>query len=53
MGTWNGIIFSPQPKITYSFSGHELPAELPKHLIPPSKREEDAIYPTLDSWTSL
>ncbi|VDK77133.1 unnamed protein product [Onchocerca ochengi] len=35
--------------INLKLEGHELPAELPKHLIPPSKREEDPIYPTLDS----
>uniref|UniRef100_A0A1I8EFT6 Uncharacterized protein n=2 Tax=Wuchereria bancrofti TaxID=6293 RepID=A0A1I8EFT6_WUCBA len=35
--------------INLKLEGHELPLELPKHLIPPSKRDEDPIYPTLDS----
>ncbi|MCP9264472.1 EH domain-containing protein 1 [Dirofilaria immitis] len=35
--------------INLKLEGHELPTELPKHLIPPSKRDEDPIYPTLDS----
>ncbi|VDK80563.1 unnamed protein product [Litomosoides sigmodontis] len=35
--------------INLKLEGHELPTELPKHLIPPSKREEDPIYPSLDS----
>ncbi|VDK48491.1 unnamed protein product [Anisakis simplex] len=34
--------------INLKLENHELPAELPKHLIPPSKREEDPMYPTLD-----
>ncbi|CAB3397020.1 unnamed protein product [Caenorhabditis bovis] len=34
--------------INLKLEGHELPLELPKHLIPPSKREkQDAVYPTL------
>uniref|UniRef100_A0A914ZPV3 Achaete scute target 1 n=2 Tax=Parascaris univalens TaxID=6257 RepID=A0A914ZPV3_PARUN len=34
--------------INLKLEGHELPTELPKHLIPPSKRDEDPIYPTLE-----
>ncbi|VDM48902.1 unnamed protein product [Toxocara canis] len=34
--------------INLKLEGHELPAELPKHLIPPSKRDEDPMYPTLE-----
>ncbi|VDN55985.1 unnamed protein product [Dracunculus medinensis] len=34
--------------INLKLEGHELPNELPKHLIPPSKRDEDPIYPTLE-----
>ncbi|PAV90034.1 hypothetical protein WR25_07655 [Diploscapter pachys] len=36
--------------INLKLEGHELPLELPKHLIPPSKRnlEKDPVYPTLD-----
>ena len=38
------------------FAGHELPMELPKHLIPPSKRNlaKDLVYPTLDDeWMQM
>lgn len=34
--------------INLKLEGHELPSDLPKHLIPPSKREEDPMYPTLE-----
>ncbi|CAJ0582457.1 unnamed protein product, partial [Mesorhabditis spiculigera] len=40
--------------INLKLEGHELPSELPKHLIPPSKREllnggaEDNVYPALE-----
>uniref|UniRef100_A0AC34RBJ7 Uncharacterized protein n=1 Tax=Panagrolaimus sp. JU765 TaxID=591449 RepID=A0AC34RBJ7_9BILA len=36
--------------INLKLEGHELPAELPKHLIPPSKKESsnDGVYPTLE-----
>ncbi|CAI4224661.1 unnamed protein product [Auanema sp. JU1783] len=34
--------------INLKLEGHELPNELPGHLIPPSKRNADAVYPTLD-----
>ncbi|KAL3986155.1 Dynamin family protein [Acanthocheilonema viteae] len=33
--------------INLKLEGHELPTELPKHLVPPSKR--DPIYPSLNS----
>jgi len=37
--------------INLKLDGHELPAELPNHLIPPSKKEmvETGIYPKLDT----
>ncbi|KAE9553606.1 hypothetical protein FO519_003201 [Halicephalobus sp. NKZ332] len=34
--------------INLKLEGHELPADLPKHLIPPSKKEVDGVYPSLD-----
>lgn len=36
--------------INLKLEGHELPAELPKHLIPPSKKEgvDGGMYPTLE-----
>ena len=34
--------------INLKLEGHELPAELPKHLVPPSKRDQDEVYPRLD-----
>ncbi|KAJ1363189.1 hypothetical protein KIN20_022998 [Parelaphostrongylus tenuis] len=34
--------------INLKLEGHELPVELPKHLIPPSKRETETVYPKLD-----
>lgn len=36
--------------INLKLEGHELPIELPKHLIPPSKRSEaeDGIYPAVE-----
>ena len=34
--------------INLKLEGHELPLELPKHLIPPSKKDADAMYPTLE-----
>lgn len=37
--------------INLKLEGHELPSELPKHLIPPSKKEivESGLYPKLDN----
>lgn len=37
--------------INLKLEGHEVPNELPRHLIPPSKKNNlsDTIYPTLDS----
>nr|CDJ88426.1 Dynamin and EF hand domain containing protein [Haemonchus contortus] len=34
--------------INLKLEGHELPVELPKHLVPPSKREMEPVYPKLD-----
>ncbi|CCD72162.1 Dynamin-type G domain-containing protein [Caenorhabditis elegans] len=35
--------------INLKLEGHEIPSELPKHLIPPSKRgEQDPVYPSLN-----
>ena len=34
--------------INLKLEGHELPNDLPKHLIPPSKKPVDGVYPTLD-----
>ncbi|KAK5967066.1 hypothetical protein GCK32_002135 [Trichostrongylus colubriformis] len=34
--------------INLKLEGHELPVELPKHLIPPSKRDMEPVYPKLD-----
>ncbi|KAH7710200.1 EH-domain containing 1 [Aphelenchoides avenae] len=36
--------------INLKLEGHELPAELPRHLVPPSKKNEngDSMYPPLD-----
>lgn len=34
--------------INLKLEGHELPVELPKHLIPPSKREQESVYPNLE-----
>jgi len=34
--------------INLKLEGHELPVELPKHLIPPSKRDAETVYPTLE-----
>ena len=35
--------------INLKLEGHELPLELPRHLIPPSKRDDsDPVYPKLD-----
>lgn len=34
--------------INLKLEGHELPNELPKHLVPPSKKDTDGMYPTLD-----
>lgn len=34
--------------INLKLEGHELPAELPAHLVPPTKREKEAVYPALD-----
>lgn len=34
------------------FIGHELPAELPKHLVPPSKRSGEPIYPSIE-WSLM
>ncbi|CAO4380061.1 unnamed protein product [Caenorhabditis nigoni] len=35
--------------INLKLEGHEIPSELPKHLIPPSKRGvQDPVYPTLN-----
>jgi len=37
--------------INLKLDGHELPSDLPKHLIPPSKKElvESGLYPKLDN----
>ncbi|VDD94065.1 unnamed protein product, partial [Enterobius vermicularis] len=34
--------------INLKLEGHELPAELPKHLVPPSKRSGEPIYPSIE-----
>uniref|UniRef100_A0A1I7YES4 EH domain-containing protein n=1 Tax=Steinernema glaseri TaxID=37863 RepID=A0A1I7YES4_9BILA len=34
--------------INLKLEGHELPLELPKHLVPPSKRDAEAMYPNLE-----
>ncbi|EPB69343.1 dynamin family protein [Ancylostoma ceylanicum] len=34
--------------INLKLEGHELPTELPKHLVPPSKRDMEPVYPKLD-----
>ncbi|CAD6186752.1 unnamed protein product [Caenorhabditis auriculariae] len=33
--------------INLKLEGHELPADLPKHLVPPSKRDQETVYPSL------
>lgn len=33
--------------IKLKLEGHELPSELPEHLVPPSKRATNGIYPTV------